>query len=99
MNTTLKFAASAAVLIAVLSGCADEGKTPTKAPVFIGGLTVGFDTVYSFPQDTIVLALTGGIPPYAVAPPNGGAAHCRVTDSTLTIVTTSVGSTIARITD
>jgi hypothetical protein len=87
-------------LIAGILGCNDEGKVPSTAPIVIAkSLTVGLDTVYTFPQDTVILTIHGGLPPYSITPPPTSAAQCSITDSTLTITGISNGLNVAKITD
>ena len=87
------------LLVGIL-GCKDEGKIPATAPVVItSGLTVGLDTVFTFPQDTVILTIHGGLLPYSFIPPPTSTAQCSITDSTLTITGVSNGLNIAQIID
>lgn len=101
MEGLKQFAIPCSFLFVVLIGCRDEGKIPPipAAPVTTSPLSIGLDTVYTFPQDTIQLTIAGGTPPYSVAPPLTTAARCTITGSTLTITGTSVGANLALITD
>jgi len=88
------------IIFAGLIGCKDQGKAvPTSPLVIANSLSVGLDTVFTFPQDTVVLTIRGGILPYSFIPPATSAAQCTIVDSTLTIVAKSIGSNIAGITD
>jgi hypothetical protein len=93
------FAILSGLLLAGFIGCRDQGKTPPSAPVIANSLSVGFDTVFTFPQDTVILTIHGGIPPFSLTPPPTSSAQCSITDSTLTITASSIGSNIARIID
>jgi hypothetical protein len=99
VKTLYRITTLSGFLLAGLIGCTDQGKTPPTAPgVIANSLSVGLDTVFTFPQDTVLLTIQGGTPPYSVAPPTSSA-QCSITDSTLTIVGSSIGSAIASITD
>jgi hypothetical protein len=100
MKKLHKLATLFGFLFAGLIGCRDQGKVPPTAPdVIANSLSVGLDTVFTFPQDTVVLTIRGGTPPYSVTPPTTPTAQCTITDSTLTIVATSIGSNTAQIID
>ena len=89
-----------ALFFAGLVGCSDQGKIVPTVPSMASGLSVGLDTVFSFPGDTVLLKITGGTPPFAfLGPPPSTAAQFFISGSTMTIVGNSVGSTVAMIID
>ena len=102
-STTVSGLISTVVSLSLLwlTGCTDQGKPlqPT-APQTVHDLTVGLDSVVTFPQDTVQLTISGGVSPYAfVGNLPSILAGSGIADSTLTIRSTSNGSAILSIVD
>ena len=89
----------AGLLFVGFLGCKDGGSLP-PAPRPTGSLSAGLDTLFTFPQDTIQIAISGGILPYSVQSLTSSTiVQYAIPDSTLRVLPTGLGSDIARITD
>lgn len=98
-SNNMRYAVAFFAALVFLVGCQDLGKIPSAAPTTAGTLSAGYDTVYTFPQDTVYLTITGGTPPYSILNSPQTAAQCSIAGSNLVIVGSSSGVAIARLAD
>lgn len=99
MKIASKHLSFAGLLFVGLLGCKDQGSLP-PAPKPTGSLSTGLDTLFTFPQDTVLITISGGILPYSVQGLSSSTILTyRITDSTLTALPNALGSDIARISD
>ncbi len=88
-----------AIVTVSFYGCSDQGALP-PAPKTVSTLSAGFDTLFTIPQDTVRITVTGGTPPYSLINLTGSTNYSgNIAGSVLTILPTSVGSGVERILD
>ncbi len=82
-----------------LLGCRDQGTLP-PSPRSVSAISTGLDTLFTFPQDTANITISGGTPPYTVQSlSSSGGISYSVAGSTLHVLPNALGSDVARITD
>jgi hypothetical protein len=85
--------------LALLVGCKDQGALP-PAPNSTASLSTALDTLFTFPQDSVKIVMSGGIPPYSIESLSSPTIlKCSMTDSTLIVVPALIGSVIVQISD
>ncbi len=101
----MMFARACSVVVALVFlgfiGCTDMGSLP-PAPKMTSpsSVSTGLDTLFTFPQDTAHVSLSGGTPPYSVVSLSSSTnLSYSVAGSILTVLPTSLGSDVARISD
>jgi hypothetical protein len=99
MKSVSIYISAAALLLAGILGCTDQGSlppTPKPAPP----ISTGLDTLFTFPQDTVRITISGGTPPYTVQDlASSSSISYIITGSILTVLPTALGSAVARISD
>lgn len=99
MKFTVAVSAAALFAFVVLPGCTDQGSLP-PAPKGVPLLSISLDTLFTFPQDTALVSLSGGIPPYAVQSITSPTVLAYgISDSILTVMPSALGSVVLRISD
>ena len=87
------------VLMLGIVGCRDEGALP-PTPGSGPALSSGLDTLFTFPQDTVRISISGGTPPYTVQSLGSPASVTySFNGTTLTVLPSALGADVARISD
>ena len=80
-------------------GCKDQGVLP-PAPTTVQSFSTVLDTLFTFPRDSVLVRISGGIPPYSIQNISSPTIlTCRISDSTLTVLPASQGLVVAQISD
>ncbi len=99
MKTSSRYISFAGLLFVGLLGCKDQGSLPL-APEPTTSISTVLDTLFTFPQDSVLMTITGGIPPYSLRSISSPTIlTCSITGSTLTVLPVAQGSAVAQIND
>ncbi len=99
MKLGTTFRSAVALVFFMLLGCRDQGSLPA-APKSESLLLTSVDTLFTFPQDTALVSVSGGIPPYTVQGLSSTSILAySISDSTLRVAPSALGSVVVRISD